>query len=246
MRWATKRKLLYAFGVALVLLVLAGVAWFAFFYHSPTCSDGVMNQNEEGVDCGGLCDKLCQAPKVSALWARAVNVAPGVYHAVALVRNPEANAGTESLPYTFYLYDANNILVAQREGTMFLNPGEDVPLFEANILTGSRIPVRAFADFGQATWKRMERPQNPLAIVSQTLDEKTLKLIGTVENTSPLAVKAALVTALLYDADGVLVTASQTSLATLAAHDRRAVTFTWQVPFVKPIVRADIVARVQH
>jgi hypothetical protein len=243
MRWALKRQFLIAIAVIVVIGLVALGLWFVFLYRSPSCSDNVQNQGETGVDCSGPCARLCEVPTVTALWARSVEVAPGVYHAVALVQNPRTDAGTASLPYTFDLYDSSNILVAERSGAMYLNPGEVVPLFEPNITTGNRVPIHAFVSFGPSVWQKMDRTSVPVSVTSQSLDSQALKLTAHLENTSPVPVPAFTVTALLYDAGGNLVTASQTAIDGLAARGGKDIVFTWQEPFSAPVIRADIVPR---
>lgn len=243
MRWALRRQFLIALGVGALFVLLLVFLWFTFFYHSPSCTDNVKNQNEEGIDCGGPCVKLCVAPTVSALWARSVEIAPGVYHAVALVQNPRTDAGTALLPYHFSLYDSNSILVAERSGTMYLNPGEVAPLFEAAIVTGNRIPARTFVSFDPAVWEKMDRSDMPVHVVSQSLDSETLKLTAHIENASAFPVPAFVISAFLFSADGNVVTASQTAVDGLAAHEERDLVFTWQEPFAVPIVKTDVVPR---
>jgi hypothetical protein len=245
MRWALKRQFLIALSLFVIIALLGVFGWFTFFYKAPSCFDGRQNADETGVDCGGSCTKLCQAPVVSALWTRAVQAGPGVYHAVALVRNPDSSAGTTALPYHFSLYDADSVLIAERYGTMRLLPGDVVPLFEPDIVTGSRTPARAFVEFGNAVWEKMPRPANPLAVSGQNLDVAALRLTAHVANTSALPVAHALLTALLYDADGNLVNASQTTVENLPALAGKDVVFTWQTPFAKPVVRFDITPQIQ-
>lgn len=245
MPWAGKRQAIIALG-ALGLILLMGVgSWFVFFYRVPTCLDGKQNQNETGVDCGGRCSKLCQAPRVSALWARAVRVAPGVYHAVAMVQNPETTAGTDALPYTFSLYTADSILIAEREGVMLLEPGEVIPLLEVNIVTGERVPARTFVEFHPALWQRGERTKSSLVIDSEELDSDALSLSARVTNTSTGVVPKAILTALLYDASDVLITASQTVLTDIAPGGNKNALFTWQEPFSAPIARTVVTARLK-
>lgn len=246
MQWSLERQLLYAAVVLLVIGALFAGLWFFFFYTPPSCSDGVLNQDEEGIDCGGACTLLCEAPDVAALWARSVKVAPGVYHAVAMVRNPESGAGAVDLPYSFSLFDAENILVAERRGSLTLEPGDVVPLFEANIVTGERIPARTFVSFGVGEWRTMERSPNPIRITSQNLDREGLRLTASIENIIPQEVQGITLTALLYDSKDVLVAASQTTIDTLSPRATRSVVFTWQEPFTNPIIRADIVSRVKR
>ncbi len=243
MRWGIKRQLLIAIAVLAIVLVLGSGIWLAFFYRAPSCSDGLQNQGEQGIDCGGPCSLLCQAPLVSALWARSVEVAPGVYHAVAMVTNPESNAGTTALPYVFQLFDNQNILIAERRGTTFLQPGDVIPLFEPNIVTGQRVPVRTFVTFGNAVWTAMTRSESPIQVTSRTLDQSGLRLSAHIVNASARPASGVVLTALLYDATDILVAASQTTLTSISARGESDVVFTWQEPFARPVVRTEIVPR---
>lgn len=244
MRWTAKRQFLYASSVFAVIAILSVSAWYFFIYEPPSCSDGIVNQDEEGIDCGGTCPALCSAPRVSALWARSVRVAPGVYHAVAMIRNPESKAGTDSIPYTISLFDTENILVAEVRGTMPLEPGDVVPLLYKNILTGERVPVRTFVTFGEAKWDVRPRGDSPVRIISQELDEAGLRLTATVENITPYPQSNITLTALVYDEKEVLIAASQTTIGRLLPRDSRDIVFTWQEPFEGPVLRADITAHV--
>lgn len=245
MQWSLQHQILYAAVVLLVMALVGAGSWFVFFYTPPSCFDNILNQGEEGIDCGGSCSLLCVAPRISASWARAVKVAPGVYHAVAMVRNPRSDAGTEDLPYTFSLFDAENILIAERRGTFTLEPGETVPLFEANIVTGERIPARTFISFGEGAWHTMERAPDPIRITSQNLDREALRLSASATNTTPEPAHNVAFIALLYGADDTLIAASRTVINTLPARTTQSVTFTWQEPFTEPVIRADIIARVR-
>lgn len=243
MEWGAKKQALYALVVVVAVGVVAALISFAVLYKPASCFDGIKNQNEAGVDCEGACSRLCVPPNVTALWARSVKVADGVYHAVAMVQNPETAAGTMSLPYSFSLYDTDNILIATRNGTMKLEPGEVVPLLEANVITGSRTPARTFVSFGPAVWNTMSRTENPLTVGAVSLDEKTLRLSAEVNNGSVTDVPQATLTALLYGADDVLVGASQTVLTDIPARGMKTAVFTWQEPFSAPVVRSVVTAR---
>lgn len=243
MRWAVRRQFIYAVAVLAVVALAILAGYSAFFYQAPSCSDKTQNQGEEGIDCGGPCASLCSAPSVSALWARAVEIAPGVYHAVALVQNPRTDAGTGALPYAFSFYDGSGILVAERSGVMYLEPGDIAPLLEPNVVTQNRIPVRAFVSFGTAHWQKEARIDMPVRVVSQSLDTPSLRLAVHLANTSALPAPAFAVTALLYDAGDNLVTASQTAVDGLSARGEKDIVFTWQEPFSAPVVRTDIIPR---
>jgi hypothetical protein len=245
MQWATKRQLFYALIVLGAIVVIAVASWFTFFYRAPTCTDGKMNQNEGGIDCGGQCTKVCEAPAVSALWSRSVKVANGVYHAVAMIRNPATDAGTTNLPYTFFLYDEDNILVAQRSGSMILEPGETVPLLETNIVTRERIPTKTFVEFGQAVWRERSRIQSPIVVDSEVLDTDTLRLTARISNATPTLVPKVILTALLYGKDEVVIAASQTVIVDIPSRGDTEAVFTWQEPFPEDVVRTVITTRLR-
>jgi hypothetical protein len=140
------------------------------------------------------------------------------------------------------LFDTKNILVAERTGVMRLNPGEIVPLLEPNIVTGERIPVRTFVDFGTALWEKGDRVESPVHVIPGRLpDSETLTLNASVENKTAVPIERLVFTAILYDADDIVVTASQTAIDRLGARERKDLSFTWQEPFARPIVRADVI-----
>lgn len=244
MSWATTRQLLFVLGVLVVLAVLGVVTYVSFFYTPASCSDQKQNQNETGVDCGGACARLCVAPALSTLWPpRAVKVAPGVYHVVTLVKNPDTTASGK-FPYSVSLYDTENVLVAVRDGTFSIGPGEVAPLFEANIITGERIPSRAFVDIERGEFYTASRETPAVRVDGFQVDSGQARVTATIENTSLSPFKRVTVTALLYDENDTLMQASQTVLEDLRGGERRVASFTWQEPFSVEPSRVDIIPRV--
>ncbi len=160
-----------------------------------------------------------------------------------MVRNPATDAGTSALPYTFYLYDEENILVAQRSGSMILEPGETTPLLETNIVTGERVPTKTFVEFDRAVWRSESRNQSPVAIDSEVLDEEELRLTARVSNITPNPVAKVILTALLYGKDEVVIAASQTLVGDIPPRGETEAIFTWQEPFSEDVVRTVITSR---
>lgn len=238
-----KRQVEYALGVIVTLAIAFGGGWYIFLYSPASCIDQTQNQGEEGVDCGGPCSTICKPPRVDAVWSRAVKVADGVYHAVALVKNPLSNAYGSHLNYALSLYDEGNILVAERKGSFDVAPGETRAIFEPNVVTGSRIPVRAFMVIEGGNWAKADPVQNPITIVTQNLDQEKLRLDATIENTTAAPITGIIADALLYNAQNILIAASETTLPSLAGRDRHDLTFTWGLPFPESVARADIEVR---
>src|ERR1035437_5233264 len=121
MNWAFRRQIFY---IGIILLLCAIVA-FSVIYPKlnkpPTCSDGIQNGTETGIDCGGSCTYAClaQMAPVSVLWSRAFEVVPGRYNAVAYLVNHNKNVAVEKISYRFRFADANNVYIGKREGSTF-------------------------------------------------------------------------------------------------------------------------------
>lgn len=243
MQWSLARQLLYALGALVIVGIAAIFVYGTYFYTAPSCFDNAQNQNEAGVDCGGVCAKLCAAPNVSALWARAVPVTQGVYHAVALIRNPDTGA-RGMLTYEVSLFDSENVLIARRTGSLDIGPGEVRPLFEPNVSTGERIPARTFVDITPGVFEKEERISSSVRITSWDFDEENRRLVAMLHNQGTTPVGDVVVTALLFDTDGTLTAASETRSEGLTAGARATLTFTWPLPFTAPIERVDILPRV--
>src|SRR5882724_10820804 len=95
--WSTKRRLLYSGTLILLVAVSVAFIFFKFFYSAPTCSDGVKNGDESGIDCGGSCRNICTSDTLSPVvyWSKAFNISGDNYSVAAFVENP--NTDSENL-----------------------------------------------------------------------------------------------------------------------------------------------------
>ena len=243
MPWSTTRQILFALGALVILIGVSLGVYFSVFYKPASCFDGQQNQDEIGVDCGGSCNLLCEAPNVTALSPRAVRVAPGVYHATALIKNPDTQA-QGVVPYEVSLFDSENILITTRKGEIILLPGDLAPLFEANIVTGERVPARAFVDIRNGSFSKTEREASPVRVLSFNLNEESRRLTATIENQTVFPVNDITIIAFLYNDTELRINASQTRVDSLDPRERREIVFTWQEPFSESPTRIDIFPRV--
>ncbi len=239
--WSARRKLLYTSVVGVIMLVVFFLTYQAAFNQAATCFDGTQNQNEHGVDCGGVCALLCKnesrAPVV--LWARVFKVAPQVYTAAAYVQNPNIGAAARKVAYTFQLFDTKNILIVERTGTIDIPPVQTVPFIDPNINVGNREAAKAiFAFTVEPVWQK----QGGLPLLrtgNQFLAQDGSLLSATIYNDSPADAKGVTVAAVLFDASGTARAASRSLIPTITRRGSQDVTFTWSGG-VRGIVRAEI------
>ncbi len=253
MDWSTRRKFSFiAIFFIIVALIAGAFVYFKFIREVPTCTDGKQNQNERGVDCGGVCQMVCRtdAKQLVRLWSRAFPSTPGIYSAVAYVENQNVRAGTDAIRYEFRFYDDRNILVAGPiTGETFFGPNERTAIFISGVETGNREPASVFFRFlNEPTWKRTNDDYaSSQLITSETdlVDESTLpKLSAKLSNPTVRDFRDVDVIAILYGADGNAVTASQTHIDEIAQQSNQMIFFTWQKPLSVPIVRIELISRV--
>jgi len=232
MSWASRRQLIYLF-LTVLLFIAIGIGGFLYFKPQATCLDGKKNQDEEIVDCGGVCGAcLGETKEIIILWSDVFPLGDGVYEIASLVRNPNFFAGLPKLKYTFKLYDENNIIIAIKEGETFMNPNEDYLIFETGITVGERIPKRVFIELGDLNWKRIEKERAQIAISEKSfsnslfpsleakITNKTLSAIGDIE-----------AVAILFDAEDNAIGVSVTKVGTLLSESSEKVSFTWPHQF---------------
>lgn len=228
-RWSRNRQLGYLLSF-LLIIGLIGAGWF--YYHEPqiTCTDGVQNGTEAGVDCGGSCSQLCrnEALPLKIIWTRVLAISPGVYAVAARVENPNLEAGVRRLKYTLRLTDANNILVTYRSGVTFVNPAENFILFEGGINTLNGKPTQALLQIETPTWERVDTEGPNLIVGGKTFTNGLpARLETTVTNRSIYDLNKVEVTALLSDAAGNALSAGQTYIEDLGREATLTAFFAW-------------------
>ena len=222
-------------GIFIIIAIVAVVAGTAVYSlrSQPTCSDGLQNGDEEGVDCGGKCSVMClvgePTPPV-VLWSRFFNVRQGIFDAGALVENINVEARATILEYVFRLYDSAGVLLAEEAGQTFLEAGEQAFLYKPGLVTGIRSPSRVEFIVSRIEWIRDVPDEDPLDIilVSRAFElDNGRRMRVTLRNRSLFPEDHIGLSILLKDASGTVYAASQTRLEDFAPGSERDAVFTW-------------------
>ncbi len=249
MSWASRRRTTYLGSIILFFALLIGIPITNYILSiEPTCFDGAQNQDETAIDQGGPClalDPLSLSPSAT-LWARSFKVRDGSYTAVAYIANPNLNAGATDVHYHVALYDSDNILVAERDGTTFIMPGGGItPVLITGLETGNRVAVHTIFQITERViaWKRMMNPAAVLKIRDQKVSDTTTvpRITARVDNTSFAPLYNIVFVAVAFDPFGNSIAASRTALLELGPNSSSDITFTWPQPFSGKVGRVDII-----
>lgn len=242
--WSSRRKIIISSWILFGAVIIIVIPGFFLFYEKSTCFDGKKNQNEIGVDCGGSCALLCQSNFLKPIvdWSRVFKVSDGIYNALTYLINPNVGAGVERFEYKFTLYDDKNVVIAERYGFSSLPPGRPTAVFEGNILTGEKIPVRTVFEITSAlVWNKVESSAPDLKIASQEFTGGNgPRLKAVVENKSLVPIVNFEIIALLYDSNDNALASSRTIVDFLAPSSSKTVYFTWRFPIPSEVVRIEI------
>lgn len=249
--WSRKRRFIYAISLIVIAFVVIIVPIFLLFYKAPTCTDGILNGKELGVDCGGSCTRLCASAFLppSVAWSRFEQVAPGLYNVGAYIINPNSEGEANSVPYRVMLYDSKGVLIIEEHGFVNLRPNRNTLAFIRTIDTGKRIPAKAFFELtGYPDWRSRKDPLSKLVIGEKNYseDQNSSSLTVSLTNTdvaAPIIVspdKTLAVYVVLYDINKNVIGFSKTFVDNIPSGQTAIAPFTWPFSRNGKVISIDV------
>lgn len=231
MDYKLKRQLIFS---AVLITVIAAVSFagYQIFRPSASCSDGVQNQGEEKVDCGGPSCAACKVIRFSDVEVLSYHsfFAGGAYDAVAQVRNQNTQHGTRTFSYTFHFYDEQKNVIAEKQGITYLLAGQTRYIVENNIDTKKPAAFVTFTVDSFGAWEPQEKltGQVVLPIFSKKYERVGVaeagfaKVNGTVENQSDHTFASVDINVILVDKNKNPIATGKTELDNVRFHEDRA------------------------
>lgn len=234
--WAVKRRIIYGGGVLLVLTILFGLVFWRYLYKAPTCSDGIKNGTEKGIDCGGSCKNICAADTLAPLvqWAKIFNISGDQYTAVAYIQNPNVNSSNPKASYKFRIYDENKTLIGEKEGYTSIPKNKMFAVFETNLVFNSRKPKTVSFEFvGYDNWQKDTEKEPELTVTYGALQSTTTipRITGTIKNQSLVSIPEVELDVFVLDGRENVVAASRSFVDNLQKGASQDFVFTWPKPF---------------
>lgn len=245
--WSSRNRFIYGGIVIVAVVALIVVPVFLLLYKAPTCSDGKKNQDEQGVDCGGSCSKLCAdrflEPRVT--WTRADKVTSNLYNFAAYVINPNIDVEAKGVPFTMNVYDKTGLFILSKKATMDIPAHRNSLAFVPGIDMGARVPARIAFEFdGKPNWVKANQDKLvPVSIDNEVYEEDDTggRLTADIKNPSLLPIGRILFYGIIYDGEGNTLGFSETYLDGLEGEATESIGFTWPTKRLTPVVRKEII-----
>ena len=253
--WSERRKLWIGLIVFLLIAVSVSIPAFVIWYHPPTCFDGKMNQNEDGVDCGGECSLICQNRFLPAkvIWTRQDKVAPGVYNIASYIINPNIDVEAFNVPYEVTVFDSQGITIQTLSGTVNIPAHKNTLAFMPNVDMGQREPAKVIFQFKEyPVWQKISGIMSDvlnsraggieISKVEYSQDEMGGSLVASLTNTTLKRYSNINVYAILYDVDSNAIGFSKTYIKNLSGSSKEDIFFSWPYPKKSTVATKEIIA----
>ena len=178
------------------------------------------------------------ASPIEIIWSQVFSAGPNLYSVAAKIKNPNTGFGAGLFSYTFYLYDANGILLTTSAGESFIWPGESKYLVLGGVNL-TKAPVKVQLRLGEPAWREVKN-FNGIDLTLENVNygqEKTgsgkfFSVDSTASNNTPYDLNKVYVSAIVLDKDELPIAVASTLLENLKSKERRSFSIPWFSAFL--------------
>jgi len=232
------------------ILLIAAFAGVIYFMTRPemTCTDGVKNQGEENVDCGGPCQACKTEIKKEKLVVKSVETVEndkGGQDVLIKIYNPNEKYGAKMFEYEIYNGEENQN-THNYKGRNFILPKET-----KHIIVNGYVPQnnagRIFVKLtDNIKWEKITKLKNPNLVIyndkynMQKTGNKYTTITGIVVNKSMADYRSVKVKGILRDVKGKLMGISYQTLDMLPSGGKRAFQIIFSMKFPNEVSTKEV------
>jgi len=239
-----KKRLKIGLVYLLIFVIIIGGIYLIIKSGAPSCSDGIQNQGEAGIDCGGPCPpcpwQVQKDLKINLV--EGVETTDNYLDLVAKIENPNHDFGAKKVNYAFELYNSQNELIDSFEQSSYILPQE------TKYLVRKRVSVSEAVDHVQVEiisvdWKELVEYEKPEFIIQNqniNQEEDLVLATGTLENRSNYDFYEIDVWGALFDKDSNIIGVNKMNLYTVLSGEKRYFELNWYFPITEKVDKLDI------
>ncbi len=243
MEYRTAKQLVYG-GIYLAVFL-----WIAFWFYflivkpAPSCFDKKQNQNEEGVDCGGVCARFCVPENLGPVSVvDEISIfypIPDKATVLTRIKNPNASHGA-SVSYLITLYNSQDqpIMSVPQEAILYPSQVRYVIVPSVDLSEISSPIARAQLHFQKIDWQPAElfhQPQVTVRDQEVSREGNFVQVKGNITNDDLVDVPEATAVAVFFNQFRIPIGAAKTDLSQLGSGETRE--FTIVHPMLPGLMR---------
>lgn len=227
------RRIIIA-AVFLAVFTLIGWGIKRVIVPAPSCTDGVKNGKEEGLDCGIFaCGIECEVALVPPQVVSTALIQAGEtdYDFVAEVVNPHKEFGASEVVYELTLFNGDNKKLSKQGGVFYILPGQ-TKFLVLPFLTTERNVLKHSFKIKSAQWQKIDS----LVGINFVTSKESYTVLGGVAssvleaavlNDSDLDFETVDVDIILRNSSGEIIGVNKSEIRTFLAHSERYFKVTW-------------------
>lgn len=221
------KKTLY--GLFFILIAAAIMYPFAakFFAPAPSCEDGMLNQDEEQIDCGGACASCAIAtldPLRVSREPKIITSPGGISQVYAEITNPNPDYKAALFAYSISFYDRDGREIQKLEDVATAGAGERTRIVKNGVTVSPSAVLRMEVGIGEPVWEESFpalRPDVSVASASTSISGAQIRISGKLKNQSANPGSSVRVIGILLDQYGKELFASETTLVGIGSYEER-------------------------
>ncbi len=226
-----KRNLVLLIFAALLGAVICGI--YFFLKPQATCDDGIKNQLEEKIDCGGPCSPCEETFEIQELSVKKiewVDTATDKFDVVATIENPNSFFGASILRYKLKYLDRNNQIIGETAWFKdFILPKQEKYLLAQELEAPTDL-AKVEVELGEVIWKKFTaQQQNPRLETIMTEFSNSFqkdpsgfyRVTGTLINESPIDCETIKIKVVLRNEQNRLLATNSQVLNTIRSKEQR-------------------------
>ena len=236
--------------IILFYLLLAGAFGATIYFMTRpemTCTDGIKNQGEEGVDCGGPCVVCEKKLEVEDLKIKSIERADddqGKEDVVVKIYNPNEEYGAEFFEINIFSESDKN---GKKYNSFILPKETKYIIINDYVATEKSEGLSVRINEKMIKWQKIINYQDPTLVIYN--DEYKLKtsgkntyasLIGLLVNEGAVDYEIITIKGILRDARGSLISASSQTINTLLAGQKREFHISFPTKFFSKVSKKEI------
>lgn len=171
------KQLIYGLFYLLILAFIFVGLYLLFLKPGPSCSDGIKNQGEAGVDCGGPCAKICfpaDFEELQVVQEKFFRLPAGRVSFFAEIKNSNPDLAAKNFKYAFELSNDQGQLLDSESGDAFVYANDTSYLLIPNLAVAQASAYKLKVEVSGVEWTPKESLPKPLL----TFKDTEISLVG--------------------------------------------------------------------